>query len=363
MRTKRRHLVWLMAFLAVFSLLAAACGDDDDSSGSTDDSATDDAQGSDEAEPVSGDVVVSGSSTVEPISIAVAEQFSEVNPDVNVDVDGPGTGDGFELFCNGETDISDASRPIEAEEITACEENGVEFIELEVGIDGLSVLTNPANEAVQCLNFNDLYALVGPESEGFANWSDGQELATELGSDTELPDAPLEITAPGEESGTYDSFIELALGDPAEARLEAGSITEDLAETTRPDYTSQADDNATITGIEGSDSSFGWVGFAFAEEAGEGVKEVEVDGGDGCVAPSADTIADGSYPLSRSLYIYVSKASADDNPAVAAYVDYYLADGIGSVEEVGYVAIPDDRLASSQETWDARQVGSLASEG
>jgi phosphate transport system substrate-binding protein len=352
-----------MAVLAIFSLSAAACSDDDDGGTSADDSVAEDGQDSGEAADVSGEVVVSGSSTVEPISIAVAESFAEVAPDVDVSVDGPGTGDGFELFCNGETDISDASRPIEAEEIEACEANGVEFIELEVAIDGLSVLTNPANEVVECLTFNDLYALVGPESEGFANWSDGQELASELGSSTELPDAALDITAPGEESGTYDSFIEIALGDPAEARVEAGAITEDEAETTRPDYTSQADDNAIITGIEGSDSSFGWVGFAFAEEAGDGVKEIEIDGGDGCVGPTAETIADGSYPLSRSLYIYVSKASADDNPAVAAYVDYYLGDGIGAVEEVGYVSIPEDRLATSQETWDARQVGSLASEG
>src|SRR5829696_5298823 len=166
-----------MAVLAVFSLLAAACSDVDDGETRSDDSS--------EGGDVSGNVVVSGSSTVEPISIGVAEAFAEEAPDANVDVDGPGTGDGFELFCAGETDVSDASRPIDAEEIAACQENGVEFIELEVGIDGLSVLTSPANDAVTCLTFADLYALVGPESEGVENWSDAQALTAELGSSTE----------------------------------------------------------------------------------------------------------------------------------------------------------------------------------
>lgn len=364
MFTKKRHLVWLLAILAVLGLATAACSSDDDGgdTASTDTTAATSTEGGSAAD-VSGDVVVSGSSTVEPISTAVAESFAEQAPDVNVNVDGPGTGDGFELFCNGETDINDASRPIEAEEIQACSDNGVEFIELEVGIDGISVMTNPANDTIDCLSFADLYALIGPEAEGFANWSDAQQLATDLGSSTTFPDAPLDITAPGEESGTYDSFIELALKGIAETRAESGDITEDQVETTRPDYTSQADDNAILTGIEGSDSSLGWVGFAFAEEAGDQVKELGVDGGDGCVKPSADTIADGTYPLSRSLYIYVNAASAEDNPAVAAYVDYYLGDGIGAVTDTGYVAIPDARLADSQSTWDSRQTGSLASTG
>lgn len=363
MFTKKRHILWLVAILAVVGLATAACSSDDATDSSSDTtSATDTGEGG-SASDVSGEVVISGSSTVEPISTAVAESFAEIAPDVSVDVDGPGTGDGFELFCNGETDISDASRPIDPEEIQACADNGVELIELEVGIDGISVLTNPANETIDCLTFADLYALVGPEAEGTETWADAQALATELGSSTTFPDAPLDITAPGEESGTYDSFIELALGDVAETRVEAGAITEDQAETTRPDYTSQADDNAILTGIEGSDSSLGWVGFAFAEEAGDQVKELAIDGGDGCVEPSAETIADGTYPISRSLYIYVNAATAEDNPAVAAYVDYYLGDGISAVTETGYVAIPDARLADATATWESRQTGSLASGG
>lgn len=336
----------LLAILLSLTLLAAACGSDDDETG----------ESADGGESVSGDVFVTGSSTVEPISVAVAELLEEEQPDVLVDVEGPGTGDGFEKFCGGEADITDASRPIKQEEIATCEAAGIEFIELEVAFDGISVLTSPDND-VECLTFADLYALAGPESEGVGNWRDAQALAAELGSTTELPDVELEMTAPGEESGTYDSFIELAFADIAEARLEAGKIAEEEAETTRPDYSSQGDDAAIIQGIEGADGSFGWVGFAFAEEAGDAVKELEIDGGDGCVAPSAETIADGSYPLSRSLYIYVNAAALEENPAVEAYVDFYLGDGNVSVEDAGYVALPDDQLQETVDAWESKTTG------
>jgi phosphate transport system substrate-binding protein len=334
----------MLALLLALTTFAAACGSDGDG------------EGGGGAEGVSGDVFVTGSSTVEPISVAVAEALADENPDINVDVEGPGTGDGFEKFCNGEADISDASRAIKPEEADACKANDIEFIEIKVAFDGLSVLTSPDND-LECLSFADLYALVGPESEGFDNWKDAGTLAKELGSTTTFPDLDLDITAPGEESGTYDSFIELALADAAEQRLEATKITEDQAETTRPDYSSQADDNAIIQGIEGAEGSFGWVGFAFAEEAGDGVKEIEIDGGDGCVAPTAETIADGSYPLSRPLFIYVNKAEAEANPAVAAYVDYYLDAGLDQVAEVGYVDLPEADVTTSRDAWEARTVG------
>ena len=348
MRPTRRRLGRMLALLLTLTLVAAACGDDDDP-------AADGGDGGD-AGSVSGDVFVTGSSTVEPISVAVAEALAEELPDVAVDVEGPGTGDGFEKFCAGEADITDASRPIKEEEAAACEDAGISFIELKVAFDGMSVLANPAND-LTCLSFADLYALIGPEAEGVDTWADAQALAGELGSTTELPDTELSITAPGEESGTYDSFIELALLDLAEARLDAGKISEDQVETTRPDYSSQADDNAIIQGIEGDEGSLGWVGFAFAEEAGDQVKELEVDGGDGCVAPSAESIADGSYPLSRPRFVYVDAAAAEENPAVAAYVDFFLGDGIAAVEDVGYVALPADQLAATREAWENRTTG------
>jgi phosphate transport system substrate-binding protein len=364
----KKKAAWL-SLLLVFGLVAAACGSDDDT-GTTDTTAADGsadttvAAGSTDACPadVEGELTVSGSSTVEPISAAVGEKLLDCSG-IEAVVDGPGTGDGFVLFCKGETDISDASRPIKEEEAQACADSGVDFIELKVAFDGISVLTNPANDTVECLSFEDLYALVGPEAEGVNSWSDASALAAELGSSTELPDAELVVTAPGAESGTYDSFLEIAFKKIAEARVEAGKITEDQIPTARPDYASQADDTAIIAAMEASDTPLGWVGFAFAEEAGDQVKELSVskEPGGECVAPSADTIADGTYPLSRSLYIYVNAAAAEDNPAVAGFVDYYLSDeGIASVSEVGYVDLPADQLDAARATWEAKTVGTTA---
>jgi phosphate transport system substrate-binding protein len=304
----------------------------------------------------SGEVVVSGSSTVEPITSLVGEKFSEKNPDVAVRVDGPGTGDGFQLFCNGETDISDASRAIEEEEQQACQANGIAYTELKVGIDGLSVITSKDTKGVSCLNLNDLYALIGPQSQGFNDWQDAQPLATQLGSTTQLPRAKLEITAPGEESGTYDSFVELALGDPAEKQVEAGAITEDQAETTRKDYQSSGNDNTIIDGVAETKNSLGWVGFAFADQNKDKVKIVKVDKGegDGCVAPSAKTVRDGSYPLSRDLYIYVNNAKAASNPAVKSFVDYYMGkNGNASVKEADYIQLAKADWTQSVDTWKA----------
>jgi phosphate transport system substrate-binding protein len=345
LQKNRRRRLAMLAIPLILGLLAAACGDDDD-----DDTSTGGGGGAEEsAEDVSGSVSVSGSSTVEPISSLVAEDFAAENEGVDIAVDGPGTGDGFELFCNGETDISDASRTIDDDEAAACDENGIDYVELQIGYDGLTVMTNPNNDDVECLSFADLYALIGPESNGFADWSDAQDLATELGSSTELPDATLDLTGPGTESGTYDSFIEIALSGIAEERGQADDAT-------RTDYAASADDNVIVQNIEASDSSLGWVGFAFAEEAGDQIKEIPISaepGGD-CVEPSTDTIADQSYPLSRSLYIYVNTAKADENPAVAAYVDLYLSDLAGFVEDSGYVALPDDIAAETTSAWDGR---------
>jgi phosphate transport system substrate-binding protein len=305
-------------------------------------------------EAVSGSIIVAGSSTVEPISTGVAEAFKTANPDWNYTITGEGTGDGFQRFCAGEVDISDASRAIRAEgEADVCAANGVEYVELKVAIDGISVLTALGNEAVTCLSFADIYALLGPESTGFTNWNQAAEIATALGSSTTLPDADLSIFGPGEESGTFDSFVELVLTDAAETR----GIPEDQI-TTRPDYTASANDNAIIEGLSGSPTSLGWVGFAFYEENVDTVKALQVseEAGGECVEPTAETIADNSYPISRDLYIYVNTAKAAENPAVAAYVDYYLAEGtIETVlQTVPYVPLPAEALAETQAAWAAR---------
>lgn len=349
--TTRRWLKMLALPLAAVLVLGACSSEDEADSGSD--------SGGDTA--ASGTVNVTGSSTVAPISTRVAELWEESGSEATVNVDGPGTGDGFALFCEGDADISDASRPIKEEEIATCEENDVEFIELKIAFDGISVITNSEND-IECLSFADLYALIGPEAQGFSNWEDAQDLATELGSDTTLPEGSLDISGPGEESGTYDSFIEIALADTAEARLEEGAITEDQVETTRPDYQSSGDDNIIIQGIAGSPTSLGWVGFAFAEEAvaGGDVREIPVTAevGGECVEPTTETIADGSYPISRPLFIYVSASAAEDNQAVADYVDYYLSDdGIAAVSEVGYVELPEDQLEATRTVWNDRTTG------
>ena len=330
----------LVPGLVALALVGAACGGSSDASGGGGNGA------------LTGSIFISGSSTVEPISSLVAELFAEENPDVEITVEGPGTGDGFELFCNGETEISDASRPIEQEEIDACAANGIEYTELEVALDGISVLTSPDNAAASCLNSGDLYALVGPESEGFESWADANELAAEVdAAAAPYPDAPLDITAPGEESGTYDAFIELS-GIP-DIAVERG-LSEEESETTRPDYQASANDNVIIDGIAGSDSSLGWVGFSFYEQNQDVVNAFEIDGGEGCVGPSFETIADGSYPLSRSLYVYVNNAKAAESEALSAFVDFYLTDtGLRtSVEEVAYVVLPDDRIEATRSAWE-----------
>ena len=389
MNNKRRIIAGALAL----TLVAAACGDDDDDDATpaseaeaavedaassvaeaaeeatdtvestveeamdeaeTEDSAmeeTEDSAMEEEGAAVSGDlsgtIAISGSSTVEPISVRVQELFNEQAPDVNITVDGPGTGDGFQLFCDGETDISDASRAIADDEIATCEENGIEYTELQVGIDGIAVMTDDVNEAVTCLSFEQIYGIVGPESTGFGSWADANDLITEIGGEGNLPDAPLDIYGPGEESGTYDSFVEIVLEDIAEERGQDP--------VTRPDYNPSADDNVIIQGIQSADTTFGWVGFAFAENAPE-VKILEVDGGDGCVLATPETIADNSYPISRPLFIYVNNAKAAESEALTAFVDFYLQEGLDTAaSEVGYVALAEDAKEEVRSAWESAQ--------
>ena len=300
--------------------------------------------------PVSGEIAISGSSTVQPISQGMAELFNETNPEVAIRVDGPGTGDGFQLFCAGETDISDASRAIKEEEAAACQAAGIEYVELQVAIDGLSVITSTANEAVTCLSYADLYALIGPEAEGVDNWNDAEALAQQLGSTTDLPDAELQVFGPGEESGTYDYFV--SDGPIAEFAVDQGQ-----EEVSRKDYNSSPNDNVIVEGVAGFDTSLGWVGYAFAQENADTVKLLEVSAPDGeCVAPTPETIASNDYPLSRPLFIYVDKAKAESNPALAAYVDFYLDEAnLTQVnDEVGYINLESSALDETRSAWEGR---------
>ena len=310
--------------IAAVAMIAAACG-----GGSSSSSATADGAG--------GEVFVSGSSTVAPISTRVAELFEDVDSSVTVIVEGPGTGDGFVKFCAGETDISDASRQIKEAEAQDCADAGIEYTEILVGIDGIGVMTNNANDAVDCVTFENLYGLLGPESENVDSWADANDVLGEG-----LPDAPLDIFGPGAESGTFDSFIEIVIEEIAEERGQPPAV--------RTSYNPSAEDNLILSGIQSSDTSLGWVGFAFAGNAD--VKLLDVDGGDGCVSATAETIASNEYPISRNLYIYVNDAKAAENPGLQAYVDFYVGDGLDTaVSEVGYVSLAEEAKEEVRAAW------------
>ena len=342
----KSRIVRLVGLIAVLSIVLAACGGDGDGNDVT--------TANDNGGDTSGQIVISGSSTVEPITARVAEAFGGINPGVAISVDGPGTSDGFVLFCNGETDVSDASRAITEDELATCQGNGVEPIEIKVAIDGLSVLTSSNNEEVACLAFTDLYALLGIESTGFENWSDANELAAELGApNAPYPDAPLSVTAPGEESGTFDSFVEIVLEDIAEERGQDPNP--------RPDYVASPNDNVIIEGISGNDTSLGWVGYAFYVENQDVVKALAVDGGDGtCVEPTPETIASNEYPISRPLFIYVDANKLDAKPELVEFVDYYLSEeGLAEVGNAGYVDLTAEETEEWRANWQARTVGKV----
>lgn len=341
----------LAVLLAAIALFAAACSTSSDDTTTTAGEGGSSTTAPDSGDSLSGSIAISGSSTVEPVSALNAEAFRGLHGEVGISVDGPGTGDGFKKFCAGETDISDASRQIKDEEAEACAAAGIEFVELRFAIDGLSVLTSVNNSEVTCVSFNDLYALVGPESIGFTTWADANDLAGELeDTNAPYPDVPLVVTAPGEESGTYDSFVEIVLGSTAEDRGQDAA--------SRPDYTASANDNIIIEGISGSDTSLGWVGYAFYVANEDTVAALEVDGGDGCVSPTPDTIADGSYPIARPLFIYVNKAKANESAALTEYVDFYLSDdGLASIDQAGYVRLAD--YGPVNEIWASQTTGKL----
>lgn len=316
---------------------------------------------------VEGFVSIHGSSTVAPISQNITERFADLNPgfDFEVGGEGEGTGAGFQdFFCTGDSDISDASRQIREEEVAQCEEAGVNYVELLIAYDGLSVITSVNND-IDCLSFLDLYALIGPESEGFDSWSDANDLAAELEalaaelegtedapafgeSHAPYPDVALTVAGPSDRSGTFDTFNEFVIADIGAARGIEDAVV-------RPDYSGSEADNDIVNGIGGSDTSLGWVGQHFASENADVIKSIGVDGGDGCVQPSLDTVADGSYPISRPLYIYVNAEKAGSNAALAPFVDYFLSDdGLAAVEEEGYVPLPEETLAETRATWEGR---------
>jgi phosphate transport system substrate-binding protein len=266
---------------------------------------------------LAGAVAIDGSSTVFPISEAVAEEFQIENADVRVTVGFSGSGGGFKRFCAGETDISDASRPINDDERATCAAAGIEFTEVPVAWDGLSVIVNPANGFVSCLTTAELRRIWEPGST-VTTWSDVRP---------SWPAEPIRLYGPGTDSGTFDYFTETING-------ESGA--------SRPDFQASEDDNILVQGIAGDEFALGYFGYAYYAENSDRLKLVEVDGGDGCVAPSDATIEDGSYaPLARPLFIYVKHASLL-RPEVLAFVRFYLENAPTLVPSTGYHALSAD---------------------
>lgn len=305
---------WLItvACVSVLALGAAACGDDEESSGG----------GSD----LSGTIRIDGSSTVAPLTEAVAEQFQTENSGVKVTVGTSGTGGGFEKFCAGETDISDASRAIEPEEVEACEKAGVVNEEVRVATDALTVMINNENP-VSCLTVDQLSAIWGPDST-ISNWSDIPGLKEEF-------DEELQLFGPGTDSGTFDYFTEAINGEEGVTRKDYNNVGED--------------DNATVTGVEGAPGGMGYAGFSFYQENEGKLKALEVDNGKGCIAPSAETAQNDEYvPLSRPLFIYPS-AEALQQPEVKAFVDYYLENVNDIAESVGFISLTEEQLEASKD--------------
>jgi phosphate transport system substrate-binding protein len=280
---------------------------------------------------LTGTVNIDGSSSVFPITEAVAEEFQIANPGVQVPVAFSGTGGGFKKFCVGETDLNDASRPIKAEdegEGLACTTNGIDWVELQVAIDGLTVVVNPANDFATCLTVEELAKIYGPDSPENILWSDVR---------ADFPANPVVRFMPGADSGTFDYFTEEINGETDAATRFA---------------TQSEDDNVLVTGVGGDTNAIAFFGYAYFEENQDKLKAVEIDGGDGCVAPTPETINDGSYtPLSRPLFIYPNVGEAKTRPELAAFVDFYLANTNTLSAEVGYIALPDDVLAAEKAEW------------
>ena len=313
----KRKTQLFLAPVAMITLLAlAACGGAD-ASGSAGD-------GGESGGSASGSVVVDGSSTVFPMSTAAQELLNEENPDVQVTVSEAGTGGGFERFCNDETDISDASRPIEDEEIAACEEKGIEYTELQVATDALTVVVHP-DLAVDCLTVDQLKELWGPDSD-VTNWNQ---------LDPSFPDQEIALFGPGTDSGTYDYM--------------ANDVIESETEATRDDYEASEDDNVLVQGVAGTEGATGYFGYTYYEENADTLKAVEIDNGEGCVAPSAETAQAGEYtPLARPLFIYVNKAKYNENEAVKAYVDFYI-ENLADIAEVGqFIPLSDELYSETQ---------------
>jgi phosphate transport system substrate-binding protein len=310
-RVRSRLLFPAALILLALPLLVAACGNDEDGGGGG-------------GGNLSGTIAIDGSSTVGPLSEAAAELFREENPDVRITVGVSGTGGGFEKFCAGETDVSDASREIEQEEIDACKQEGITYEEVQVANDGLAIVVNPENDWATCLTVAELKKIWDKDSK-VDNWN-------EVKSD--FPDQGMKLFGAGTDSGTFDYFTEAINGEEGRSRS---------------DYSPSEDDNVTVQGVSGDRGNLGYFGLSYAL-ANEGkAKTVEVDGGDGCVAPTNETVQNGTYePLSRPLFIYPS-AKALDKQVVREFIQFYVDNYDAIAEQAQFVPLTEEQAQESKD--------------
>ncbi|MFC6091546.1 PstS family phosphate ABC transporter substrate-binding protein [Saccharothrix lopnurensis] len=309
-QAKRAHMI---AIGAAAALVLTACGGGQDDGGA--------AQG--EQKP-SGPVVIDGSSTVEPLSAAAGELFMGENPDVQVTVGTSGTGGGFKKFCAGETDISNASRPIKDEEGKLCGDKSISYTELQVANDALTVVVNKENTWTDCLTVEQLKKI----------WEPGSTVKSWKEVDPSYPDEPLNLYGAGADSGTFDYFTQAVNGKEGESRT---------------DYNPTEDDNITVQGVSGAKGALGYFGFSYFEENASRLKALKVDGGAGCVEPSVETAQDGTYaPLARPLFIYPSN-TALAKPQVEAFVEFYLEHNDEVVEAARFVPLTEEQKTKAKD--------------
>ncbi|MGH3073227.1 MAG: PstS family phosphate ABC transporter substrate-binding protein [Gaiellaceae bacterium] len=317
--TRKREAITRTALLLGLLAVLAGCGGGrggDDEAGATTTAPSGDSD-------LSGRIQADGSSTVGPFTTAAAERFQQENSAVQVTVGVSGTGGGFERFCRGETDISNASRPIKDEEAELCEGAGVEPVEFQVANDALTVVVNPENDWATCLTVEQLKTI----------WEPGSKVSDWNQVDADFPSERMKLFGAGTDSGTFDYFTDAINGEEG---------------ASRSDYSATEDDNVTVQGVSGEKGALGYFGFSYFEENQDALKAVEIDGGDGCVAPSVENAQNGTYtPLSRPLFIYVKKESLA-KPEVEAFVQYLLDNATEIAEQAQFVPLTDEQLAKAR---------------